>query len=274
MSGGSDSTTTKSSGVPDWAVPYAQDFLTRSQQVADQPYQAYQGQTTAQMNPYQTAGYNAQAQRAIQGSAVNDAASTEVQKTLSGGYLGSNPYLNSMVDAASGDVTRNYSNVVRPQQDALAARSGSFGNSGVQQTVDGQARDLAGTLGNISTNIRGADYSAERNRMSNAVNQAPTIANQDYIDASALQNAGGAFQAQEQRNLLDDRSRFDEAKNYPKDQLATLGKGLGMNYGGSTTTSGPGSNGWAQALGAAATAYGAYSGAGGGRSSTSGGSGK
>lgn len=257
MSGGSDSTTVQQSGVPDWARPYAQDFLTRSQQVADQPYQAYEGQTTAQMNPYQVAGYNAQAQRAMQGSAVNDAASTEVQKTLSGGYLNSNPYLDSVVNRAQGDVVRNMAGV--------EARSGSFGNSGVQQNTAQQ-------LGDISAQIRGADYSQERNRMSNAVNQAPTIANQDYIDASALQNAGGAFQAQDQRNLLDDKARFDEAKNYPKDQLATLAKGLGYNYGGSSTTSGPGSNGWAQALGAAATAYGAYSGAGGGGSSSGGGS--
>jgi hypothetical protein len=170
-----------------------------------------------------------------------------------------------MVDAASGDVTRNYNNVIRPQQDALSARSGSFGNSGVQQTVDTQARDLAGQLGNISSNIRGTDYANERNRMSTAVSQAPSIANQDYIDASALQNAGNQYQVQDQKNLTDQYQRFQDANNYPKDQLATLAKGFGMNYGGSSTTTGPSSNPWAQALGAGASAAGAYYGNGGGK---------
>ena len=260
MSGGSDSTTVQQSGVPDWAVPYAQNFLNQSQKVADMPYQGYEGQTVAQLNPYQTAGYNAQAQRAQQGSPVNDAASSELQKTLGGGYLNNNPYMNQMVDAASQDVTRNYNQSVIPQLTALDARGGSFGNSGVASATGTAQTNLAQQLGNISTNLRGTDYANERARMANAVSQAPTIANQDYVDAAALQSAGQGFQRQDQANLTDQYGRWQEANNYPKDQLQTLGKGLGMNYGSSTTSTGPGTNPWATGLGAAATAYGAYSG--------------
>jgi hypothetical protein len=238
MSGGSDKVTTQN--FPDWAVPYAQNYLGASQTVANLPYQPYGGQTTAQLNPYQTAGYNAQAQRALQGSPVMDAASSEVQKTLGGGYLNNNPYLTGMIDLASGDVMRNMNQV--------DARSGSFGNSGVQYQT-------AKALGDVATGVRGQDYAAERGRMSSAVNQAPTIANQDYIDASALQQAGAGFQGQDQANLTDQYQRFLEARNYPNQQLATLGKGLGINYG--STTTGPGSNPWAQGLGAGLSLFGA-----------------
>jgi len=246
MSGGSSETTT--SGPPDWAVPYFKDYLNASQGVASIPYQGYDKSTVADMNPYQVAGYNAQAQRALQGSPVMDAASGELQKTLSGGYLNNNPYLNGMVDLASKDVLRNMT--------GIDARSGSFGNSGV-------AGVTAEALGNVATNIRGQDYAAERGRMSNAINQAPGIANQDYIDASALQQAGQGFYNHSQAQRTDDYNRFREARDYPQQQLNTLGKGLGMNYG--TTQTQPGANPWAQGIGAGLSLYGLSKTTGGGK---------
>lgn len=247
MSGGGETTTTS---LPKWAVPYAQNFLQRSQQVANIPYTPYKGQTVAQFNPFQTQALNATAQRAIEGSPVNAAAQDEITKTLSGDYLSAgNPYLTGLIDKASGDVTRNYNNVIRPQQDSLMARSGSFGNAGVQSTINEQARGLGDTLANISTTLRGQDYSAERGRQLSALGLAPGIANQDYVDANALFGAGQAFQTQDQLNLSDQYRRFQEARDYPKEQLKTLGQGLGINYGSSTT--GPGADPFSQAAGAA-----------------------
>lgn len=247
MSGGSD--TTVQQNFPDWAVPYAQNFLGRSQQVADQPYQPYTGQTTAQFNPIQTGAYNAMAQRAAQGSPVSDAAASELTKTLSGGYLNANPYMDQLVGQNQRDVLKG--------MDTLQARSGSFGNSGVYQST---ARELADS----SARIRGGDYAAERNRMVGSIGLAPTIANQDYFDAEQAARAGAAFQGQEQRNLTDQYDRFKEARDYPKDQLGTLAKGLGLQYGSSTT--GPGANTTGQALGTAMALYGAYNGGYGGGS--------
>ena len=266
--GGSDDKTTTTTNLPDWAVPAAQNYLQRSQQVADIPYSGYSGATVAPMNNYQTTGLDARAQRAFQGSPVSDAASTELTRTLSGGYLNSNPYLSNMVDAASADVTRNYNSVIRPQQDALSARSGSFGNSGVNQVITNQANDLGRTLGNISTNIRGTDYANERNRQVGAISQAPAIANQDYFDAQQLISAGDAYRSVDQANLDDTYSRWQSAQNYPKDQLATLGRGLGMNYGSTSSTSLP-NNSMNQILGGALAAYGAYRGGGSGGGSGS-----
>lgn len=263
-SGGSDSTSSSTTtGIPEWVTPYAQNYMGRSQQVADMPYQGYGGQTVAQLNPYQTGAYNAIAGRASAGSPVTDAASGELQRTLSGAYLGNNPYLNQMVDASSQDVLRNYNSVIRPQQDAMSARSGSYGNTGVGEYVAGQQYDLGRTLSGISTGIRSQDYAAERNRMQGAVGMAPTIANQDYVDAQQLLQAGQGLQGQEQANLTDQYNRFNEARNYPQQQLATLGRGLGLNFGSTTNTvaTGPGSNSTAQGLGSALALYSAYRGA-------------
>jgi hypothetical protein len=253
MSSGGDTTTVQN--FPEWAIPYAQEFLGRAGQVADLPYQPYTGQTVAQLNPYQLGGYDAIAARAVGGSPVSDAASGEITRTLQGGYLNNNPHLEGMIDLASRDVMRN--------MDTLSARSGSFGNSGVNEST---MRGLA----DVATGIRGQDYARERGYMQSALGMAPTIANQDYFDAQQLLSAGQGLQGQEQRNLTDAYSRWQEAQGYPQQQLGTLGRALGLNYGSSST--GPGANNFANALGAGLAAYGAYNNGGG--SSGSSGSGK
>lgn len=248
MSGGSDTTTVQN--FPEWAIPYAQDYQQFAREVASRPYEGYEGQTVAQLNPYQTGGYNAIAQRAMQGSPVSDAAATNLTATLRGDYLNEgNPYLTQQIDRASGDVMRN--------MDVLNARSGSFGNSGIQENT-------ARSLGDIAGNMRYQAYDAERNRQQQAIGMAPTIANQDYFDAQQLLNAGQGFQGAEQANLTDQYNRFTEARNYPQEQLATMGRGLGLGSG--STTTGPGSNNLAQGLGTAMALYGAYNGYGGGSS--------
>lgn len=246
--GGSDTTTTT---VPEWVRPYAEGFMQRSQQVADMPYQPFTGATQAQLNPYQTSALDSIAQRAVQGSPVNNAASSELTKTISGGYLGSNPYLDSVVDRAQGDVVRNYNLATKPAIESAMVRSGSFGNSGLQQMQSESQRQLQDTLGNISSGIRGNDYAAERGRMTSAIGMAPQIASQDYVDANALLGAGGQYQQQEQANLSDNYNRFLEARNYPREQLGVMGQGLGFNFGSSTT--GPEPNKKAGMLGGAMT---------------------
>lgn len=248
MSGGSDTTTVQN--FPDWAIPYAQNFQNFAQTVANQPYQPYEGQTVAQLNPYQTAGFDAMAQRAMQGSPVSNAAAGSLTDTLSGKYLdqSTNPYLNGMIDLASQDVLRNFNNA--------QAANGSFGNSGLQQNTASQ-------LGNVATTIRGNAYNQERQNMLSALGYAPSIANQDYIDAQQLINAGAGFQGQDQANLTDQYNRFLEARNYPQTQLQTLGRGLGLNWGSSTSVP---SNDLAQGLGTGLALYGAYRGYGGGSS--------
>ena len=91
-----------------YVQPYLQDLLQRQQQVVNTPYQA-SPTTAAQANPYLTQGWQLTANRALQGSPTMSAANDAMQKTLSGGFLGeSNPYLTAQVDAAQGDLARNF----------------------------------------------------------------------------------------------------------------------------------------------------------------------
>lgn len=239
MGGGGSEKTTTTQDIPPWMRPYAENFMKQSQTVANAPYQAYGGRTVAQLNPYQTAGLDSIAMRGMQGSPINQAAGSELTKTLGGGYLNNNPYMDAMVGQAQGDLIHGYQQSVIPQLDMLDARSGSFGNTGVASARTDAQRTLLGQLGDISTNLRGNDYAAERNRMQGAIGMAPTIANQDYVDANAVLNAGGVYQNQSQANLTDTYNRFLEQRDYPRQQLNILGQGLGMNFGGTQTTNAP-----------------------------------
>lgn len=244
MGGGGGGQQTTQSGPPSWAVPYFQQYLTRAQNLSNQPYQQYGGPTFAGMNQTQQQGLNAITQRAQNGSPINQAAGQELTNTLTGGYLNSgNPYMDSLVDKTQGDVIRGYQQSVIPQLDMIAARSGSFGNSGVDQQALNAQRQLVSQLGDISTQIRGGAYENERNRMQSAIGMAPTIANQSYVDANALLNAGSYQQQQTQAGYDANRARFEEGRDGQLRQLGILGQALGGANYGTTSTSDPGKGG-------------------------------
>jgi hypothetical protein len=79
-------------------------------------------------------------------------------------FLGAdNPFLTEKINLAQGDLARNYNLTQQPAYNAAILRSGSFGNSGVQQLNENAQRDLQANMGRISTDMRGADYQNQQN---------------------------------------------------------------------------------------------------------------
>jgi hypothetical protein len=80
-------------------------------------------------------------------------------------FLGSggSPYLQSMIDQASADVTKNYNQTTQPAFNAAMAKSGSFGNEGVAQMNASAQSDLQKNLGNLSNTMRSQDYGNQQN---------------------------------------------------------------------------------------------------------------
>lgn len=72
-----------------------------------------------------------------------------------------NPALQAAIDSAQGDVMRNFNLTTAPMREAQAHQSGSFGNSGVEQMRNEDNRNLARELGNVSTQMRMADYNTQ-----------------------------------------------------------------------------------------------------------------
>lgn len=255
-----DLTSTSSTSVPDWLQPYASGYLNRAQQVADTPYQAYTGQRVADFSPWQQQAFQAQAQRAMSGSPVMNAANSQLQSTISGANLNGNPYLQGQIDQAQGDLVRQWNTVQKPAWDTSMQRSGSFGNSGIAEANRNAQDMMQRNLGLIGSNMRYQNYAQERQNQMQAMGMAPTFAQQDYNDINQLSQAGQQYQNQNQRMLDAGYQQFQESRQYPMQQLDTFGNAyrnvLG-NQSQSTQTQ-PGPSTASQLFGGAVAGAGLY----------------
>lgn len=78
-------------------------------------------------------------------------------------YLGAgNPYLQNVVDLTTRDMTDAYNRTVVPAQNAAALRSGSFGNSGLQELAQADARGLQTSIGDAASKLRFNDYTQQQ----------------------------------------------------------------------------------------------------------------
>ena len=280
----SNTTSTTTTELPAWAQPYSQQLLQRGVALSNQSMPVYTGQRSADLNSNQTQAMQMTANRAANGDANINAGASQLQSTLNGDYLGysagtnpyagDNPYLQSTIDAASQDATRNYNGAVNAT-DATMARAGAFGGSAWQQAQQGNAHELATSLANTASNMRMQSYNQSAGLAENALNRnqsaylaergnqlaalSPGLAygNQAYTDAQHLQGAGDTQYAADQQKLTDAMSQWNEQKQSPYKQLDVLGNTIRAAVGGgsSVSSTAPGTNPYAQAAGGAAALY-------------------
>jgi hypothetical protein len=255
--GGTPDKTTTTTELPEWARPYSQELLARGAALSNQGMPVYTGQRTADMNGMQTQGMQMVSDRAQNGSAVVDAGQQNLQDTLNGTYLGAgNPYLGGAIDAASQDVTRNYNAAVNGT-DATFARSGAFGGSAWQQAQQGNAHELANSLGNLSTQMHLQDYGQERQNQIGAQQTALAYGQVPYQDAQQLMSAGATRFGYDQQLLTDQMNQFNEQAQSPYKSLDVLANTIrgAVGGGGTVSQTAPGTNPYAQAAGGAAALY-------------------
>lgn len=230
MSGGGGSktqTVTQTNNPPAYAAPHLKNILSEAKGLYDQGGpEYYPGSTVVPMAGETTAALDAQTQRALLGSPLNQAAQQTTLDTLNGNFLsGGNPYFQGAFDA-----------MARPVTDAVQAamaRSGRLGSGAETQT-------LTRELGDIGSKLMYQNYSDERGRMMQASQFAPMLAETDYNDISKLAQVGGAYEAQAGAELQDDVNRFNFYQQRPWDKLAQYSTFVqGGTYGGQNTSTQP-----------------------------------
>jgi hypothetical protein len=77
--------------------------------------------------------------------------------------FGANPYLQSTIDAALGDTVRAFNMGVSPSIRSSMVRSGSFGNSGLEQMSGEAERQLQQNLGRQANEMRFNDFWTNQN---------------------------------------------------------------------------------------------------------------
>lgn len=220
--GGGGSTSTTTASIAPEFKPLVDLYTRQAENVAQTPYQAYQGQRYADLNPTQNLAIGMVQNRALGGSQTMNNAEANLNQMMSGGQ---NPYLDAMVNKAQQSVLGNAG--------AASVRSGSFGNSGI-------AEQAARQMGDIATNMYGNAYGQDQANRLQAMGMAPTFGNAAYQDASQLMNAGNIMQNQQQQNLDFGYQQFKEGTDYPFKQLAATGQVANTGIGQSTTSSGGG----------------------------------
>lgn len=248
----------------DWRQPYQQSFLDRAKQIGGSSYTPYGQSTQVGATPWQQQAWQNTFQRGMQGAPEVSAARTQMTDTINGGgfssnpYLsGENPYLQSTIDSTLGDITRNYNQTIKPAMTTAQARSGSFGNSGLQEMQLSQERNLASELGRASSNLRFGDYQQraqmygqERDRQMQATQNAPNFANVDYTDLQAMQQAGNSLQGQQQAERTADFNQYLDARNWPFQTFNAYAGAMGSG-GGQASPQYPEANKGANVMGGA-----------------------
>jgi len=169
-------------------------------------------------------------------------------------YAGNNPYLSSMIDQASDDVTRHYSNVINPNLDAMDRASGAFGNTGLAEARSDAQRNLAEQLGDISSGMRFQNYQQsadlEQQRLNNrlgawadarnnqlaATQIAPQFAAEDWRRHQNLLGAGDIMRNYGQQVLDDRKAKFMAKANLPLQRLDILQNAVRTGFGGGGST--------------------------------------
>lgn len=262
---------------------------------ANLPYTPYPYAQVADFTPYQYLGFDYLANQA-QNSPLPGQATQGLSDQIGGvkspyadaktevatnPYAGPNPYLDSVINSTLGDVTKQFNTQVAPSMAATALKSGSFGNSGLQEAEANTRDQLAKRMGDISAGIRSQDYALQgqfgeqaanrltaarqadlaRNsaayesmfgRQMNALGMSPSIYNLGSLPGQQLQGIGATMQQQGQNILDKNYGQFQEAQNWPfKIWDAMRAPFGGINPGGTTTQTGPAGNPVAGALGGA-----------------------
>lgn len=244
---------------------YLNDLSTKAQNLGNTGYTGFGQSTQVSANPWQQTAWQNTFNRGMQGAGEVDAARGQLTNTINGvgfssnPYAGKeNPYLQSSIDGALGDMARNYNTTIKPQTESAMASSGSFGNSGLMQMQGEQQRNLQDSMGKTASNMRFADYQnqtgmyeKERDRQMAAVGQAPSFANVDYTDLQAMQQAGNSLQGQSQGERTAAYNQYLDAREWPFKTVGAQAGAMGQGGIGSSNYQQQQPNTGANALGGA-----------------------
>ena len=266
-------TTTMTTGPAPAAMDAYNRLLERAARVAEQPYAPYGGELTAPVNAQQNLGVSNINQYAGWGMPYFGQAAGFAQELGQGPSAEDlakyqNPYTQQVVDATM----RTFDLQNRQQQQGVlgnAAAQGALGGDRVgvaqaqlagQQTA-AQAPVIAGLYS------RGYDQALNawqqgRGQAAGALGSIGTAGTQAGLAGAGAQfGAGSALQANEQARLDALYRQFQQAQGFPYQQtqwLAGLQTGVGSQMGGTSQTTAPAPNPWAQVAGPALMAAGMF----------------
>lgn len=229
MSGGGGSTqSTQTQSLPPWLQGAAQDYLGAAGQVAQLPFQPYNGQRIADLSPTQRYAIQGLGDLAG-GTPYMDAAQNQLTQTLNGGfsnpfaqsgvgsggqyqfnpvsgganpYQGDNPYLQSAIDRGESDIVRNFTQATAPEITRQMNLAGVLGGSANVNALNNAQHELGNQLtsyenqqrqGAYNTSAQLAESGLNRNLQAGQFNA--SLGNQAFDSAAQRGLNAGEFNA-------------------------------------------------------------------------------
>lgn len=246
---GSSSPGQQTSGPPDWLQGPIQDYLGAAGNLANQPYQQYQGTRVAPMTGLQEQALGGIGST-MYGSRGMDNAQNYVANLL-GGPSGVNPGLEGAIQTGRRSVTDAYNNATS----GITARynePGQWGGSAQRMEQGNADANLARGLGDVESQLRYQDYNNQANRQMSAIPLASQLAqNQMGLFQNGLQ--AGNFEQGYGQSLVDAQyNDWNNATNQGRNSLDWYGNALGRVMGGAgqTQTTQQPNNPWSNLLAA------------------------
>jgi hypothetical protein len=208
---------------------YQLPFLQQGTQGAANLYAAggpeqYTGNRVVPFAPQTEAAMAGTVARATNGSPVVGAGQDYVTKSLNGGFMNQNPYLDATFDLAA-----------RRSQNRLTSE---FARSGRDVSAAAPAR--ADMLTDLATQIYGGAYENDRNRQQGVLPYVNPLAEADYRDLSALGGIGAQVEDMSGRMIEDAASRFEYEQQRPEANLDQFLRRIqGQDLGENQTTQMP-----------------------------------
>ena len=225
--------------------PTIQPYLSYGLQQAQQAYQGggpqyYGGQTYVSPSTTTQTGLQALEARASQGNPLLQSAQSQLQNTVSGGFLGGNPFFQGAFQPAAQAAETQFQQTLGDigSKASLAGRYGSGAMGSLQDRAAGIfGKSLADTAGTLAYK----NYADERARQQAATLAAPEMAGADYQDIQNLLKAGQAREGYTGAQQKAEIDKFNFLQTQPQQNLQnylSLVYGNPMGKVGSQTTSG------------------------------------
>lgn len=148
-------------------------------------------------NIYGAAGYQpgASTYQQAAGGQLRNVASQQLQDVAGGSMLNANPYQQQMMQAATRPLEQSFSQSVLPGISSLYSKSGRLGSGSMERALGTATEQYGRALGDVTSNIAGSQYQAERGLQQQALGQLAGVSGQDI--QTQLLGAQGLQQAQQ-----------------------------------------------------------------------------
>ena len=243
--------------------PTIQPFLSYGLTEGQKLYQGggpqyYGGQTYVSPTISTQTGLQALEARSRLGNPLLQSAQNQLQSTVSGGFLGGNPFFQGAFQPAAKAAETQFKDTLGniASKASLAGRYGSGAMGSLQDRATGAfGQSLANTAGQLAYQ----NYADERQRQQQAIGMSPQMAGADYQDINQLLQAGQIREGYQGQQIGADMQKFNFLQNQPQQNLQNyLSLVYGNPLGRVTNQQSSGPTGFQNALGLAAVGGGLY----------------